>query len=355
MCCNKFLSVGILVILALFLGCSKGKNTAAKKTGGVPEISKTLSSTADTADIFKEFYSEDTAKKSPAGKTTGKTRKTAGKNETFSPASAASASSADFSENGRYVVQVSCVKSQSFADKMAGGLKDKGYPAYVAEVQNPTPSLSGTFYRIRIGAFKVFSAAKAFGENTLSPNGFQYWVDKKSNDKVGMEGYGLGAGPAAGNATSSYENAPTPASTWSGSSTSADQGQSSGSSSTVSPSPASSSSSPAVPEAPAPAKAASPAAPAPSGASSASPAPSSATSAPSKATQPSTAPSAAAQSSSAPSTASQTSSAPSAAKQPTSATSSTTPPSSSTTGGSKSSSGGSSDWGTDSSAAGSGW
>jgi hypothetical protein len=310
MYCNKFLSVGILVILALFLGCSKGKNTSAKKTGGVPEISKTLSSTADTADIFKEFYSEDTAKKSPAGKTTGKTRKTAGKNETFSPASAASASSADFSENGRYVVQVSCVKSQSFAEKMAGGLKDKGYPAYVAEVQNPTPSLSGTFYRIRIGAFKVFSAAKSFGENTLSPIGYQYWVDKKSNDKVGMEGYGLGAGPAAGNATSSYESAPTPASTWSGSSTSADQGQSSGSSSTVSPSPASSSSSPAAPEAPAPAKAASPAA---------------SSNAPSKATQPSSAPSSA------------------------------TPPSSSTTGGSKSAGGGSSDWGTDSSAAGSGW
>jgi len=41
-----------------FSGCNKGKNTAAKKA----EINKALS-TADTADIFKEFYSEDTAKK----------------------------------------------------------------------------------------------------------------------------------------------------------------------------------------------------------------------------------------------------------------------------------------------------
>ncbi|MGB7568899.1 MAG: SPOR domain-containing protein [Chitinivibrionales bacterium] len=327
MCGNKFLYVSLMVVLALFLGCSKSKNSAAKRT----EVSKTLPSTADTADIFKEFYSDDTAKKSASKKTFGKSAKT-----TFSPASAAAAapSSAEFLENGRYVVQVSCVKSQTFAEKMAGGLKDKGYPAYVAEVQNPTPNLSGTFYRIRIGGFNAFSAAKGFGENTLSPNGYQYWVDKKSNDKVGMEGYGLGSGAATGNVTSSYENAPlepasapAPASSWSGTSTSS-PGQSSTPSSVPSASPASSSSSaasPAVSPAPEPAPA-----PAPAKApSSPPPASSSAASGPSPATKPA--------------------SAPSAATQP-----SNTPAPSTTAGGSKSS-GGSSDWGADSSASGSGW
>jgi hypothetical protein len=351
MCCNKILCIGILVILALFLGCNKGKNTAAKKT----EINKALS-TADTADIFKEFYSEDTAKKSPAKKTFGKTAK----NETFSPASAAASSQVEFSENGRYVVQVSCVKSEKFADKMAGGLKEKGYPAYVSEVQNPTPNLSGAYYRIRIGGFKAFSAAKSFGENTLSPNGYQYWVDKKSNDKVGMEGYGLGTGAVNGNAASSYESATPPSSSWSSPSTPAGPSQSSSSptvpsSSSEASSPASSSSSAVAPDAPAPAKtgaAANPGFGAPS--PSVAPSSSSSTPAPSSTPQPSSAPSAAPQPSSAPSAAPQPSSAPSAAPQPSSAPSTPTQPPG---GNAKSSTSGSgtSDWGTDTSASGSGW
>jgi hypothetical protein len=341
MCCNKILCIGILVILALFSGCNKGKNTAAKKA----EINKALS-TADTADIFKEFYSEDTAKKSPAKKTFGKTAK----NETFSP-SAASSSQVEFSENGRYVVQVSCVKSEKFADKMAGGLKEKGYPAYVSEVQNPTPNLSGAYYRIRIGGFKAFSAAKSFGENTLSPNGYQYWVDKKSNDKVGMEGYGLGTGAVNGNAASSYESATPPSSSWSSPSTSAGPSQSSSSttvpsSSSEASSPASSSSSAVAPDAPAPAKtgaAANPGFGAPSPSVAPSSSSSTSASAPSTGTQTSSAPSAAPKPSSAPSAAPQTSSAPSTATQP--------------PGNAKSSTSGSgtSDWGTDTSASGSGW
>jgi hypothetical protein len=340
MCCNKILCIGILVILALFSGCNKGKNTAAKKA----EINKALS-TADTADIFKEFYSEDTAKKSPAKKTFGKNAK----NETFSPASAASSSQAEFSENGRYVVQVSCVKSQRFAEKMAGGLKEKGYPAYVSEVQNPTPNLSGAYYRIRIGGFNAFSAAKSFGENTLSPNDHQYWVDKRSNDKVGMEGYGLGTGAANGAAASSYESATPPSSSWSSPSTPAGSSQSSGSttvqsSSSEVSSPASSSGSAVAPDAPAPAKtgaAANPGFGAPS--PSVAPSSSSSTPAPSSTPKPSSAPSSTTQPSSAPSAAPQTSSAPSTATQP--------------PGNAKSSTSGSgtSDWGTDTSASGSGW
>lgn len=310
MCCNKIPWIGIMILsmLALFAGCSKSKNPTVKK----PEISKPLPSKVDTADIFKEFYSEDAEKKSPSknatGKTSGKIAKTA-KNQTFSPSSSASTSTVDFSENGKYVVQISCVKSQKFADKMADGLKDKGYPAYAAEVQNPTPSLSGAYYRVRIGGFKTISIAKAFGENTLSPNGYQYWVDKKSNDKVGLEGSGLGSGAANTNPAASYESAaPAPAA------------PSSTSSSAPASSFPSSSSSAAAPEAPA-AKtaAANPGFGSPS--PSVAPASSPATSPAAPTTQPSSAPSAPAQ--------------PSA--------------------GGKSSTTGSGDWASDSSASGSGW
>jgi hypothetical protein len=217
MCCNKILGMCLIVTLAFVFGCSKQEKTSAmKKSAEIPDISKTSPKNSDTADIFKEFYSDDTSQKSNAKKPVNKSAKADAKNRTFSPA-ATGASAAEFSEHGRYVVQVSCVKSRAFAKKMAEGLKEKGFPAYVAEVESPTPNLSGEYYRVRIGGFTAYSAAKAFGENSLVQTGLQYWVDKKSNDKIGIEGSGLGAGSSTASPTSSYESAPQPASSWSAS------------------------------------------------------------------------------------------------------------------------------------------
>jgi hypothetical protein len=207
--------LGIMAITALslllsfsLLGCGKQKQPQGKGNTQTPQLSKESPAT-DTSDVFKEFYSEDTAKKqAKAGS------KKAGKQETISPASTSSSFTPEFDPSGRYTVQISCVKSQSFANAMTSKMKDKGYPAYVAEVQNPTPNLSGTFYRVRIGGFGALSAAKAFGENILKPNSYDYWVDKKSNDNVGMEGYGLGSGSAGTSAAKSYESAPAATSTY---------------------------------------------------------------------------------------------------------------------------------------------
>lgn len=199
--------LGCMLIVSLS-GCGKAKQPQQGK-GAAPasQLAKEPSAAADTGDIFKEFYSEDSsAKKGKAGaKKTGKQAAAAEQKP------AASSFSGEFAENGRYTVQVSCVKSQSFANSMVAKLKDKGFPAYVAEVQNPTPSLSGTFYRVRIGGFKVVADAKSFGQNTLATDGYEFWVDKKSNDNVGMEGYGLGSG--GGSAAGSYQSAPAPAAT----------------------------------------------------------------------------------------------------------------------------------------------
>jgi septal ring-binding cell division protein DamX len=194
------LSLIIMVTLIACLvvsGCGKKQKKAslAKMT----QVSKEPAS--DTTDIFKEFYSEDSAKKNAGGK------QKAAAEQTFSPSASSSSFQPEFSSNGRYTVQITCVRSQSFANGMTEKMKDKGYPAYVAEVQNPTPNLSGAFYRVRIGGFAGLSAAKAFGENILIPSGYEYWVDNKSNDNVGMEGYGLGSGSAGSNAASSYDNA----------------------------------------------------------------------------------------------------------------------------------------------------
>ncbi|HMD67709.1 MAG TPA: SPOR domain-containing protein [Chitinivibrionales bacterium] len=195
--------LGSMLVISLS-GCGKAKQPQqGKGTAPASQLAKEPAA-ADTGDIFKEFYSEDSsAKKGKAG------AKKAGKQAEEKPT--ASSFLGEFSENGRYTVQVSCVKSQSFANSMAAKLKDKGFPAYVAEVQNPTPSLSGTFYRVRIAGFKVVADAKSFGQNTLAADGYEFWVDKKSNDNVGMEGYGLGSG--GGSAAGSYQRAPAPAAT----------------------------------------------------------------------------------------------------------------------------------------------
>ena len=66
MCCNKILCVCLMVTLACVFGCSKREKTPAmKRSAEIPDISKTAPKNSDTTDIFKEFYSDDTAKKIP--------------------------------------------------------------------------------------------------------------------------------------------------------------------------------------------------------------------------------------------------------------------------------------------------
>jgi hypothetical protein len=98
-----------------------------------------------------------------------------------------------FSPNGRYVVQVSTVASVDLANSIVRKFEKMGYPAYSAQVENPTTSLIGIYYRVRIGGFSGIAEAKNFGEAVLRPLGYDYWVDNKSNDNIGIGGMGLGS------------------------------------------------------------------------------------------------------------------------------------------------------------------
>lgn len=150
-------------------------------------------------DVFDEFYMDD-AKKSPdadKGKGKGKDK---GKGKVEAPAAAeppkelaAAGGVQNFSKNGRYVVQVNSTASESGATKMAAKLKNLGYPAYVVSVQNPTPELIGTYFRVRVGGFDSYSEAKAFAEGTLASAGYDYWIDRRANDNVGIQGSGFGS------------------------------------------------------------------------------------------------------------------------------------------------------------------
>jgi hypothetical protein len=187
----------------MFAVCVKKKNNSVSnlsQTSSKNATSQTVTSkSAESDDIFNEFYKDENA---------GNQKEKVNAKETFS-LSGASANSGtyqpNFSSSGRYVLQISTVRSGSFADKLKGKLENAGYPAYVAEVQNPTPALSGTYYRVRIGAFATISAAKGFGENILKSLGYEYWVDNKANDLVGIDGGSFGN---SGNSYSSSSYAP---------------------------------------------------------------------------------------------------------------------------------------------------
>ena len=239
----KAVLICILAAAVSFNGCSKKK--PPKSTGAegskAPAVLADTASKAKSSDIFDEFYDEG------KGAKTGKSKagKTAGKANLHPSTAEAAPAAGTFDKNGRYVVQVSTVRSEAFAQKLVGQLNDKGYPAYSATVDNPTPNLSGTFYRVRIGPFGTVSDARAFGQNTLTGEGYEYWVDNKSNDNTGIQGEGLGSGapstygttsssPASSSGGSSWGSSTTPSSTTS-SSTSGWGSTSGGTSSTGAP------------------------------------------------------------------------------------------------------------------------
>ncbi|HLP40531.1 MAG TPA: SPOR domain-containing protein [Fibrobacteria bacterium] len=134
--------------------------------------------------------------------------KTAKRAPTATPAAGApSAEAAGLSDRGSYVVQVSVFKSARQAAGLVEKLAAQGFPAYVAEVENPTAELSGTYHRVRIGRFQKLADAKAFGEGTLRPAGYDFWVDNKKNDAVGGGG-SYSSGESNSPSSSSFSTPP---------------------------------------------------------------------------------------------------------------------------------------------------
>ncbi len=183
MAISKFLITAV-ACTAVLSGCAKKEKAIDK------EFSSSQKSAAEakkpSKDVFDEFYMDDNK---------DDVKKEVNKVGTFN---------GTFSQNGRYSVQVSTVASRTAADRLSSVLNGKGYPAYVAEVDNPTPALMGTYYRVRIGTFDGYSQAKDFGESILKPSGYDYWIDRKSNDNIGIQGSGFGSSTPA----STYEAAP---------------------------------------------------------------------------------------------------------------------------------------------------
>lgn len=210
------LCLGVLTIF-LFFGCGNKETEQTQNTPALSDMPEVAESDRDTSDIFDEFYDEDVSDDSFEDPSEG----TAG-GSTEDSYSSYESYTANFDPDGRYVVQVSTIGDKPIADDVAAKFEKMGYPTYLAEVQNPTPELIGSYYRVRIGGFNGVSDAKAFGENALLPQGYDYWVDNRSNDNVGIDGYGLGEESVA-----EYEDSYTPSTTtessdWGTSSSSSD-------------------------------------------------------------------------------------------------------------------------------------
>jgi hypothetical protein len=169
----------VIVAMAGVLVFSAGCQRKEQPQPAALPASDTAAKKTDTADIWNEFYSDSAetlqkAKKLPTFSLNDK------KKEAAADAPATGYQPA-FVTQGRYVVQVATMASKMLADELSLELKEKGYPSYVVEAYNPG-ALSGTFYRVRIGAFSTRADATAFGENILKPAGFDYWVDRKSGE-----------------------------------------------------------------------------------------------------------------------------------------------------------------------------
>lgn len=194
-------------LVLLISGCKKDK----ENTAVVEEV--------PAAAAPKETDTSATLAEEPNLKQVGKDKPGSAKN-TFHPGKGkdkhageapAAASEAGFSDAGHIVVQVAIFKSKKQAAALVEKLSGQGYPAYVAEVTDPVPQLSGTYHRVRIGKFLKIADAKAFGENTLKPLGYDYWVDNKKNDGVGGAGGGYSApAPEASPAEAPAAEAPAP-------------------------------------------------------------------------------------------------------------------------------------------------
>jgi len=168
-------------LLLLVISCGKKESKPQAKKNVKPAAAQQKQ--ANGASLYDEFF-ENSSDSSSA-----QSSSSSGK----SSSSYSDVSDVRFSPNGRYVVQISTVATPELANVIVKKLEKSGYPAYVASVENPTTALLGTYYRVRIGGFDNLSDAKYFGENVLKPLGYDYWVDNKSNDNLGISGSGLGA------------------------------------------------------------------------------------------------------------------------------------------------------------------
>jgi len=187
-------SIAVLMVV-LFIGCGKNKRPADRMhmTGTQQDV---RTATTDTTDVFNEFYMADTA---------GNKEQSDSKapHVTFAPSQTGCYNTP--SGTGRYVVQIACLPAERLANRLVAEMRNRHIEAYIVKVRNPSSAARGTVYRVRIGGFNHFSEANVFARRELI--GYEFWVDKKAHDAVGVLDSGI-TDTASENGTVRYNAVP---------------------------------------------------------------------------------------------------------------------------------------------------
>lgn len=85
-------------------------------------------------------------------------------------------------ESGDWVLQVNVHRSEDDAKAQIAKLGQQGIPAYAIPVPTGDATLSGNYWRVRVGRFQSRAEAQGFGKSVLEPKGLKFWVDKKTNE-----------------------------------------------------------------------------------------------------------------------------------------------------------------------------
>lgn len=88
---------------------------------------------------------------------------------------------------GDWVIQVGIHKSEEGAQGKVEKLGGIGIPAYVVQAAT-NAGLSGSYWRVRVGRWVKRVDAQAYGESVLKPAGYNFWVDRKSNELASAGG-----------------------------------------------------------------------------------------------------------------------------------------------------------------------
>lgn len=235
---SKWIPLTLVAALALFSGCKKNEPAKTEAQAPAVDTSAALPAPPELEPVDEMFPDStpatDTAAKTaakpaakpvattptttaakpvaqPAAQTSAKpSAKPAAKPVAKSATPAAPASSAGLSEKGAYTLQVGIFNNERLANRTADKLKAQGFPAYVTHVQDPKPSMPGTYYRVRVGSFLTSQAARAYGQTNLAPAGVDFWADLKGRDTQAVQAAQPTVKPKSTTAPSSPTPAPTP-------------------------------------------------------------------------------------------------------------------------------------------------
>jgi hypothetical protein len=175
--------IPLLLCMIVLAGCSNKEDSSISTedilqgidTGAANKLAaENRKETATTEEFDEPEELRKTASKEKMKTTTQKSM----------PTTDAVTSSNKNKTDGPYTVQVNVYSLRRPAERLSEKLSALGYTAYVAEIEAPTPGLSGIQYRVRVGGFPTRPEAEKCGQELSEKLSLEYWIDYRKNDNT---------------------------------------------------------------------------------------------------------------------------------------------------------------------------